>query len=660
MNVYSREEQVFLNRLNVIVENNLSIEQFGVNELAVEMGMSRSNIHRRLKKINGQSVSQFIRTIRLEKAMEMLRLGETTASEIAYRVGFGSPTYFNRCFHEHFGYPPGEVKNRVFPDETELDGSDSSIQQNQPDKSSGKKQLYRNRYIQIIAALIIAFGIFWLSFNLITGESLLNREFSPEDNELSIVVLPFKNLSDNNSYEYFAGGITEDILHNLYWITSMRVVSRTSAEQIQLSQMSAPEIAKTVNAKYVLEGSVRIYDNKVRISAQLIDAHSDKHIWSNYYDREMNDIIGVQDEIALQVASALKSVLSENEIMLIEKIPTRNSLAYDYYLQARFLLHKANSEQRSGFDRKSVQNCIQYYEKAIAADSAFAEAYSGLANAVFNLSAWGWVPGGFQKAAELCVKALAINPECAEAHAILGAILVWGQGKFEEGGKELKTSLQYNPNFATVRQWYAQFLMITGPISEARINVNRALELEPYFWVVQNLNSWIYYFEEKFDKSLDACIVAHDYNPDFSSNDWLFVLNYARLGEGEKMVQKLQKIAEKYSGTGDYTDDIMQAFNKTGIDGLFYWLIQLNKNNPLPVEGMNGNPFYIAWWNAILGNTEETILWLQKAVEHPRAPHHYLFLIGTNPDFDFLRDDPRFLKIIDSIGLSSYHNPNAI
>lgn len=662
MNVSSRDDQPFINRLTAIVEANLENENFGVSELASKTGISRSQIHRKLKSICNKSVSQFIREIRLEKAKEFLEQGNLTVSEIAYKVGFGSPSYFVKSFHDYFGFPPGEVKKRFLPEETRETQIAPAIEQelshqlDERESNYSFKNLLRNKYFRFSAVFFILVCIAGFFYFQLTGHGIFDR-IGMHKNDLSIVVLPFKNLTDDPNNQYFADGITEDILNNLYWITTLRVVSRTTSEQFQETSMSVREIARQVKTKYVLEGSVRIFDDKTRISVQLIDADSDNHLWSTFFDRNLTDIIGVQNEIALQVASKLKTVLSENEIMQIDKIPTQNFKAYDYYLKGRFLLHKANSDQRSDFDRESVMNCIQYYEKAIAEDENFAEAYAGLANAWFNLSAWGWLQSkeGFLKARELSLKALEIDPECAAAHAVLGAFLVWGIRNIEEGGKELKTSVQLNPNFATARQWYAQYLMITGPIEEARNQVNRALELEPYFWVIQNLNSWIYYFEEKYDKSLEACAVAHDYNPDFSSNDWLFVLNYAKMGKGKKVVEHLQNIAKRYSGSEKYDEHIREAYNKSGIDGLFYWLIELNKNEPIKIEGMNGHPFFIAWWNAILGNKDESIFYLEKTVKHPLPIYHYFNLIATNPDFDILRDDPRFLKIVDEIGLTQYH-----
>jgi len=643
----SINDQEFLKRLSEITLANLTNDQFGVSSLAREIGMSRSYIHRRLKALTNQSISQFINTVRLEKAMQMLQANMVSAAEIAYNVGFSSPAYFSRCFHKHYGYPPGEVKKRYVEkvrsnDETAKEEA-GFIKNDEIPSLKSKKARYKLIIWLITIFLILSAGTWYIYFY----------------RDLSIIVLPFENFSDSSESEHFAEGIREDILNDLYKIEGLRVLSRASAEQFRNSNLSARKIARKMKVKYVLEGSVRYYDDNIRISAQLINAwpFREDHVWSEKFDRKFADFLGVQDEIAFKVGSNVKTTLSEHEITQIQKSSTQNATAYNYYLHARFLLHKANSPQRSGFDFSGLKNCLKYYEMAIAEDENFVEAYAGFANAWFNLSAWGILGSkeGFLKARELSMKAIELDQDCAEAHYVLGAFYVWGQRNFNEGAKEFKLSIRLNPDFATARQAYAQLLMITGPIEEAREQVNRALELEPYFWVILNLNSWIYYFEKKYHEALEACTLAHDYNTSFSANDWLFVLNYAKLGKGEKMKQQLQTIAKRYSKTDDYTMAIEQAFDKSGIDGLFCWMIEVNKTNPIKVQGLSGRPFFIAWWNAILGNKEEAIIWLEKNMQQEYKVFPYFNLIATNPDFDVLRDDPRFLKIIDDIGLTPYH-----
>ena len=477
--------------------------------------------------------------------------------------------------------------------------------------------------------------------------------------DLSIIVLPFDNFSNNPNNVYIADGIREDILNNLYRITDLRVISRTSAEQFRDSKFSARQIAKKLKVRYVLEGSIRDNGESFKISVQLIDASSihEEHVWGDSFYRKLNDLSGVQDEISLQVVSNIKSSLSEGEIKQFSKTRTENSAAYNYYLQARFLHHQGSGLNRHGFDAEGVKNCVKYYELALNEDPKFAEAYSGMAKAWFNLSAWGILGSaeGFIKARELSLKAIEIDPECAEAHCVLAAFYVWGQRNFDEGEKEFLTSIQLNPNYATSRQWYAQFLMIKGPIEESREQINIALELEPYFWVIQNLNSWIYYFEKKYNKSLEACTKAYDYNSNFSSNYWLFVLNYAKLGEGEKMKKQLQLITKNYSKSEMFNEAIQQAYDKQGINGLFLWMIDTNKNNPIPVEGLNGHPYYSAWWYALLKDKKETIFWLEKTLEEKYIPYHYFNLIATNPDFSFLSGEPGFHSVIEKAGLSKFY-----
>jgi TolB-like protein/AraC-like DNA-binding protein len=650
-------DQAFIEKLTSIVIANLANENFGVEDLSKLAGMSHATIHRKIKSIRNQNISKFIREIRLQKSMEMLQRGEGTIAEVAFRSGFGSPTYFIKCFHEHYGFPPGEVRKKKItssPDVPAIGQTIKPADDKKPEsvlnlKSIGKS--HRNKNI-----LIASFGI--LSVMLVTA--FVYVLLKPP--EKSIVVLPFRNLSNDPGNQYFADGIQEGILNHLFRIGEMRVISRTTAEYFRDNPMTSPEIGKKLNVLYVLEGSVQRYEQKVRIFVQLIDARDDQHLFSEEYEGEMTNLFAYQSDIAKRVADELNMAIPGDAIRQIEKIPTVNPEAYDYYLKGRFLLHKANDQQRYDVSKEGLMASLEYYEKAIAADSNFVEAYAGLANAWYNLSAWGWYQPyleGVQKAYYFCNRALEMDPDCAEAHAVLGVYHIYPELRIEEGRRELKTALKLNPNFSTAHQWYAQLLMITGPIEEARVHIDRALELEPYFWVIHNLNAWIYYFEEKYQEGIDACLEAYDLNPDFLTNDWLLVLHYAKLGEGEKAVKALQQLFNRYPPISHYAAEINDAFTESGIEGIFTWLIGLNKNNPIPIEGLNGHPFYISWWYAITGNREESIYWLERTVEEKYIPRHYFNLIANNPDFDILRDDPRFLAIIEKEGLAPYHKRKA-
>ena len=640
-NEQSLEDQ-FLDVIYQNIEDNLGNERFSVEELAQNVGLSRSTLHRKLIKLTGKSASDLITEIRLTRAKELLENNVATASEIAYKVGFNSPSYFTKVFKNFYHVSPGDVRKGVV-----------TIPDNQITGQSDKSRLsHQNKFlIPLLFVLIIV-----LSFSAIsTGVYYLFMVEAPS--EKSIVVLPFDNLSTDNETQYFADGIAEDILNNLYHFSDLRVISRTTSKHYAGTNLTSREIAREVNTRYILEGSVRRYGIKVRISTQLIDAHTDEHVWSRTFDRELENIIGVQGDIALQVAKNLNAIISEKELNKLGNIHTNNPEAYDHYMRARFLLHKANSDQRSGFDKEGALACIKYFEKALTLDTTFSEATAGLANAWFVLAGWKMVPAyeGFSKAIILSKRALELDPNNAEAYAVKGAYLVWAERKFEEGRGELLTSIQLNPYFATSHQWYAQLLMITGPIEESRMHVNISAELEPYFWVVQNLNAWIYYFEEKYEKSLEAAINARDLNPVFIQNKWLFFLNHVKLGEGEKAAKELQSIIHSTHEAEDMDNEIWDAYTKSGIKGLFLWLIQINSRIPVPIDGLSGHPFFMAWWNVIIGNKEESIHWLQKNMEQKARLYYYFDLIAMNPDFDILRDDPRFLAIMKELGLAPYH-----
>jgi TolB-like protein/AraC-like DNA-binding protein len=658
--------QAFIKKLSDIVLKNISDENFGAEKLAEKAGMSHASLHRKVKAITHRDISQFIREVRLKLAMEMLQKNEGNVVEIAFRVGFGSATYFSRCFHEYFGYPPGEVRKREsavanpINDEEIPKHPSVSTENKQKEQfvSPGKILNSGNKIIIISGILSAVLLLFVLYFFLVQRSATGKRN---EIQEKSIVVLPFRNLSNDMENQYFADGIMEDILNCLFRVGEIKVVSRTTAEHFRENPMTSPEIAKMLKVNYVLEGSVFRAENKIRIFVQLIDARNDQHILSEKYEGEMSDIFDLQSDIAQKVATVLETVLTREEIGQIKKMPTNSPDAYNSYLKARFLFNKANDVQRVDISPEGLKSSIQYYEKAIMEDSTFALAYAGLANAWYNLCAWGWYQPyyeGIGKARDLSNKALEINPDCSEAHTVKGACFFYPDRKFKDAERELLISLRLNPNYACAHQAYAQLLMITGPIEKSREHMDRVLELEPYFWVAHNLNSWICYFERKNREGIEACTTGRDLNPYSLDNDWLFIIHYAKLGEAEKAAKELRDIFSRYLKTNKYDNEITDAFNRSGIKGLFEWLIDLNINRPVGLEGMSGQPFYVAWWYAILGRKEQAIYWLEKVNKSQYIPYHYFDLITTNPDFDFIRDDPRFIKILDEYGLKPYNGIN--
>jgi len=279
-------ENSFILRLNKIVLENISNENFGVESLAEEAGMNRTSLYRRVKFLTGQSVSEFIREVRLQKAHELLLDDLITASEVAYRVGFSSPSYFSTCFSNYFGYSPRETRKRqstIIPDNSESEASvrPVSIQRN---LSVGRATILAG-----IPALIIL-----LIFLIVT--------LTTDEDRNSIVVLPFKNLGAEKEAEYFADAVVDGILNQLSIIEELSVRSRTTSDYIGKKDMPLKKISQTVKARYILEGSVQKTGDRIRITVQFIDGKKDAHIWSENFDCQYANILGAQSDIALMVA----------------------------------------------------------------------------------------------------------------------------------------------------------------------------------------------------------------------------------------------------------------------------------------------------------------------------------------------------------------------
>ena len=322
-----QEKEKLLQKVTGITESNLENEQFGVSELASALGMSRSNLHRKMKSVTGKSVSLFIREVRLNKAFELLKDSDLTVSEVAYRVGFGSATYFTKCFHDHFGYPPGEATN-ISP-ENDLSNPLKTNPQIQTQKRPGSTSPWF-----ILGAIVL---IALLLYVWITEPFPRNLP----DGEMVIMVLPFYNDSPGEGDNYIINGLMDEILNKLTLLNELRVISRNTSEVYRDSPKSTRTIASEVGARYMLEGSAQTVGNTTRIRLQLIDALSDTHLWVKPFERDitMENLFEVQEEVAVAIAEELIGILKPQVKDKIEKNPTQNLAAYNAFLQAQSYIH---------------------------------------------------------------------------------------------------------------------------------------------------------------------------------------------------------------------------------------------------------------------------------------------------------------------------------
>lgn len=647
MNFALADNSEFIRKLTEIVHQNLGNENFGVDELVKETGLSPSIVRRRLKAVKGKNINQFIHEVRLQRALEMLQQGALTASEVSWQVGFNSPAYFTKSFHEYFGYPPGEIRKKEhhssgsngitsLPDQRDI----PALREKQIGMFHSQKRTIQERILipVVIILFLMLMGLFFSDklSNSLTGFSSLKKN----DPDKSIVVLPFKNLSNEPENQYFADGVMEDILNNLFIISELRVISRTTSEHYRDSKLTSPEVAGNLGVRYVLEGSVRRDQNKARIMVQLIDAWQDQHTWSEKFDTELTDIFAMQSDIAKQVAEKTQTVISPKEILRIEKIPTRNPEAYDLYLMGRFFINKRT---RAGFEKSA-----DYFEKAIVADTLFALAYAGLAEA-YGLFAWyRWYPleEGFIKAKDNALKALAIDKNLGEAHAVLGTLLQWKDWKWEEARKELLLATQLSPNYAIAHSSYSELLDVLGEKEEARRQVIRAIELDPYFPLLHVLSAVYFKNNGLYRESQEEYFKAMELDPEYLAAYWGIFNNYLMLGKNEKAVAALETALSKDTLTQKFAPEVQIVYARSGFNGLLKWLIGIksSEKNPRFLD--------IAQWHNHLGERTEALYTLEKALSQrfPALPR-----INVITSFDNLRSEPGFQKIIGEMGMTPYH-----
>ena len=508
-------ENDFLKQITEIIEENISNEQFGVSELAREAGMSRSNLLRKIKKLTNLSVSQYISQIRLKNAMELLKQNSFTVSEVSYRVGFGSTSYFIKCFRELYGYSPGEV-GKTASDENASGPKGPSL---------FLHELKRRKVVRVITVyaaaafvilelvsiiveplmlpawtlslvivlLIIGFLISvifswiydirpegglertppvnggsekkkvdsgnwmlasYISFGVIVALIVLNlipnrKPVAPKtDLEKSIAVLPFKNDSNDSTNIYLINGLMESLLDNLQKIEDLRVISRTSVEKYRNNPKSIPEIARELNASYLVEGSGQKIGDQILLNIQLIDARSDKHLWAERYKRESRDIFALQLEVAQRIAEEIEAIITPEEAAQIEKVPTRNLEAYDYFLKGLVPFQQGT--------REGLEEAIPYFEKAIELDPEFALAHADMAIAYAFLDIYQVKKLHSDQIDFYADKALLFDPKLPQS-LIAKAMFHITRNEFEQALPYLEKALEYHPNSSRVLNILSDF-----------------------------------------------------------------------------------------------------------------------------------------------------------------------------------------------------------
>ncbi len=618
----------FVKKLEDEVEANLTNEQFGVEELAEKVGMSRSNLHRKLQQYTGQSVSQFIREYRLRRGLDYLENENLTVSEVAFRVGFSSASYFTTCFTEYFGYAPSGVKYKLTKDQ-EFDVS--------PENQKKVPQSNLTKYAIAGSLLVVVLLLVYFVFRPFADDSPV-KPIGETLTHKSIAILPFENLSANEENEYFVEGVTGAITINLSGISDISVISRISTNKYKNSNLSAKEIANELQVSHLLEGSIQRYQNIVRVDVRLIDAHYGNQVWAESYDREFEDILNIQSELAEKVVLTLKSKLTPEDKTVIHQRVTENTDAYDLYLKGIFHYRT--------YTTSGNHEAIKYFMQAIALDSGFASAYAGLAAThIARASIFGaeLKPSeAFSIAKPLLDKALELDPKQTEALTWTGFYYLYNDWDFERAEKKYKNAIvSDHPDALAV---YADYLNFVKRHEEALTISKRLNRLHPHYPNSRMILSLYYLgkYDEAEDFAIDRLKVFSNY---YSYDSYGFLM--LNTGNYQKAVSLFQKAMDvegiRYPRMLGWMG---AAYAKSGQKEKAIELIDEMKVRY--TENSSGSvAFFIAVIYTALEDQPSALKWLQTSYESHEMEIPWLI---SEPQFYPLHDEPAFRKMVKKVG----------
>ncbi len=604
-------EDPFLDRLNIIVLENLEDNQFGVVSLSNKIGISRSQLHRKIKKKTGRSISQFIREIRLNEAAKLLKSTDLSVSEVGYKVGFNTPSYFNKCFHDFFGTPPGQIKEN---------GAESIF--SLPKSIDSKTTKYRPKrkfsyYVKNLGFILISILIVLYLFKIYFNQNTLFEE----QQEKSIAIIPFKNLSSNPENQYFADGLVESIGGKLSEIEELKVLSATSSFSIdQKNGKKVSDIGTELGAIYLIEGSIQKIDSNTRITIHLINSIKDERLWVWFFDKKITDVLKIESEIANQVALDLKDFFILPEKTNSDLLQIKNVQAVEFY--------QLGNHHKNKRIEKDYEIAIDYFKKAIALEPNFALAYSEIADTYF-LKIWNTtikeeMADFRQKSEYYALKALENDENLVEALTVLATLNFYIDWNWSKADEVFKTALAQDHNSSTLHHRYAEFLSCTQRHELARYHINKAIEINPLSYVAREVSTKLYLNLGQFEKALKEADICLEFNRGNASADrFKFLINYY-LDRGNEALENLKSYERLLKNTSDESI-IDSIFNTSGLQGLIEYKINTSDD-----------PLHIAKCFSFMGENEKSLDFLEKAYENgnkmPDVPYWFFAKdISKNP-----------------------------
>jgi pentatricopeptide repeat protein len=613
----------FLKIIHQIIEDNLDNEHFSVEDLAKKAGLSRSMLHRKLIKLTGKSASDLITERRLLMAKELLENNVATASEIAYRVGFNSPSYFNKVFKKHFNVSPGDVRKSAI-----INQNHSSVDKEQEDQITAPPEFFRlNRAFLVIILAIVVAGV---------GVYAILAKYHPA--EKSIAVLPLHNLTGQADNDYFVEGMHDALIGELGQIKSLRVVSRTSTLRYRNSDMLLKDIAGELGVNTIVEGSVIGAGDSLRILIQLIDVFpKERHLLANEYHDGMPNVLTVQSSAVKDIAQKINVKLSKNEENRLTKSRTVNPETYKAYLRGMYYLNQGTEES---FE-KGI-NCLQ---EAVERDPGDAFAYAGLA------VGYAFVGHGqlnsedaFLRAMSCAKKAIKLDPTIDEAYTALSILYLYNTWDWPVAKEAFENALANNPNNDVAHAHFAWYYVLFNDMERAIYHAKKAVMIEPFSPAYASWLALLYYENKEYN------------NAEYWARKSLALEKdcpYGNLTLGWVCLQKKQykqaiEYHEKLPKDWDHCTTMLgYAYAKAGQreKALALWNDMEKRSKDQWV-----NPCYKGMMASYLGFTDKAFELLNDAVDNKYYPVTY---INFYPCTEDIRKDPRYDELLHKMNLPS-------
>lgn len=486
---------------------------------------------------------------------------------------------------------------------------------------------------------VCGFAVILLAALLLPRTAFTPPATTGSQERIMLAVLPFQNLSGDAQQEFFGDGMTEEMIAVLGGLAPERlgVIARTSAMRYKMSSEGIKEIALELNVSYLVEGSVRREGDVARITAQLIRASDQSHVWAQSYERPLRDVIAVQRDVAKQIARALTVELVPSALAALDEKSAVDPGVYDQYLMGRQALNQMNG---AGFQR-----AVEHFEKAIQLDPNYALAYSGLADALDLQPWWGMAPPrvALTKGRAAALRALAIEPNLAEAHNSLGFVQLYFDWDLPAAEKSFRRAIELRPGFALAHYWYAGMLSAAGRHNEAIASIQRAQALDPFSEMINSDAGWYYFYARRYDEAIVQCRRTVELKPNFG---WAYLCIYeAQIQKGQHAaaVETGRKLLELRRVPPEKIDPLLAGKPEEALDRMRRFTLENDARQKV------GYPSYFqtALTCISLGDSQKAFAALEQTI---RDRDSAIVNIKTDPRLDPIRKDPRFGDLLRKAG----------